>query len=127
MVHLRIFHILSIAALLASGAYGFTPLSRATSQKLRNPTAVPRDGAKHSVPPIQTDRGGAKLAAWPTTRDPKGMAPDYPLAVARIGITIASTYLTWYAQAQYSSVMESSAVTLICSMLFDKRLGQVSL
>jgi len=72
-------------------------------------------------------RGGTtKIAAWPLNKDPKGMAPDYPLAFARIGITIGCTFLTWYAQSQYSSVMASSALTLICSMIFDKRLGQAA-
>eukprot|EP00535_Pseudo-nitzschia_heimii_P003074 CAMPEP_0197193788 /NCGR_PEP_ID=MMETSP1423-20130617/27998_1 /TAXON_ID=476441 /ORGANISM="Pseudo-nitzschia heimii, Strain UNC1101" /LENGTH=353 /DNA_ID=CAMNT_0042647081 /DNA_START=688 /DNA_END=1748 /DNA_ORIENTATION=- len=64
--------------------------------------------------------------SWPIGRDPKGISPDYPLAVTRIVITIATCYLTWFAQAEYSNVMASSALTLICSMVFDKRLGQAA-
>ena len=72
-------------------------------------------------------RGGMiRRFAWPIARDPKGMSSDYPLAVTRIAITIASCYFTWFAQAQYSNVMASSALTLICSMVFDKRLGQAA-
>eukprot|EP00537_Pseudo-nitzschia_pungens_P015309 CAMPEP_0172412356 /NCGR_PEP_ID=MMETSP1061-20121228/77861_1 /TAXON_ID=37318 /ORGANISM="Pseudo-nitzschia pungens, Strain cf. pungens" /LENGTH=302 /DNA_ID=CAMNT_0013148585 /DNA_START=121 /DNA_END=1026 /DNA_ORIENTATION=- len=64
--------------------------------------------------------------AWPVSRDPRGMSPDYPLAATRVAITIACCYLTWFAQAQYSNVMASAALTLVCSMVFDKRLGQAA-
>ena len=73
-----------------------------------------------------------KLAAWPLTKnaDPKGMAPDYPLALGRIAITIAATVLTWHCHVnsagKYSNVMASSALTLIASMCFDRRLGQAA-
>lgn len=77
---------------------------------------------------IDKGRGRHKLKAWPLTKDPKGMSPEYPLAAGRIAITIASTFFTWYAQKtnQYTSVMASSAFTLICSMCFDRRLGQAA-
>jgi len=62
--------------------------------------------------------------------DPKGMPPDYPFGVTRMIITIGSCYLTWYVQlssiSQYSNVLASSAITLICSIVFDKRLGQAA-
>ena len=59
-------------------------------------------------------------------KDPKSFSPDYPVDIPRISITIACTVLTWFAQRQYSNVMASSAMTLICSMCFDKRLGQAA-
>jgi len=117
------------AVLLTSGAQGFTSLSRSTSTHIQKNASISIKKQyilTHNVQPLHTSRGGVKLGAWPLARDPKGMSPDYPLAAARIGITIASTYFTWYAQGQYSNVMASSAFTLICSMMFDKRLGQAA-
>ena len=64
--------------------------------------------------------------AWPVGRDPKGISSDYPLTVTRIGVTVGACYLTWFAQGQYSNVLASSALTLICSMVFDRRLGQAA-
>mmetsp|Transcript_2676 Transcript_2676/g.5443 ORF Transcript_2676/g.5443 Transcript_2676/m.5443 type:complete len:410 (-) Transcript_2676:208-1437(-) len=71
---------------------------------------------------------GTRLLA---SRNPGGVilvSPDYdyPSTVTRIAITVASCYLTWFAQARYSSVMASAALTLLCSMVFDKRLGQAA-
>jgi hypothetical protein len=66
------------------------------------------------------------LRAWPISKDPKGVAPDYPLAASRVSITIFATFLTWWAQKQYSNVLASSAITLICSICFDRRLGQAA-
>jgi len=71
----------------------------------------------------------ASLRAWPLERDPKGVAPDYPLKLARIVVTVASTFLAWYAQQtrrQHTSVLASSAVTLACSACLDRRLGQAA-
>lgn len=106
-------------ALFASHVQGFVPQSRQTSLKSRKDFTEKRINQ-----PLHRVRGG-KIFSWPLTRDPKGVS-DYPLAASRIGITVLSTYLTWYAQAQYSNVMASAAVTLICSMVFDKRLGQAA-
>lgn len=83
---------------------------------------IPAGGAQSPAP----GRQSAPRFAWPIGRDPKGISPDYPLAVTRIAITVATCYLTWFAQAEYSNVMASSALTLICSMVFDKRLGQAA-
>jgi hypothetical protein len=66
------------------------------------------------------------LQAWPISKDPKGMAPDYPLTASRMSITVLTVFLTWWAQKQYSNVLASSAITLICSICFDKRLGQAA-
>lgn len=44
-------------------------------------------------------------------------------------MTVASTFLTWYAQQagrQTTSVLASSAVTLACSACLDRRLGQAA-
>ena len=84
--------------------------------------AIPAGGAQSTT----HGRLLVRRFAWPIGRDPKGISPDYPLAVTRIAITIATCYLTWFAQAEYSNVMASSALTLICSMVFDKRLGQAA-
>lgn len=107
--------------ILATCVQGFTPLSRPTS--LQNIKKGIKKKQFTSIRPIIHKTRGGILKSW-NVRDPKGVS-DFPLAPQRIGVTILSTYLTWYAQAQYSSVMASSAVTLICSMIFDKRLGQV--
>lgn len=116
---------------------GFTPskgiksirsgYSQNTINSALQPPANLNNLQKHNDHTITSQRGGTtQIPAWPLNKDPKGMAPDYPLAFARIGITIGCTFLTWYAQSQYSSVMASSALTLICSMIFDKRLGQAA-
>ena len=119
--------LLCTASLLAARAEGFTPSTRAISTQIRSAQNQLEEKNAIQTTLVHSTRGGTRILAWPLARDPKGMASDYPLAAARIAITIASTYFTWYAQGQYSNVMASSAFTLICSMLFDKRLGQVSL
>uniref|UniRef100_A0A7S3V4J0 Uncharacterized protein n=1 Tax=Chaetoceros debilis TaxID=122233 RepID=A0A7S3V4J0_9STRA len=115
---------LSLYLLNVHAARGFSP-SAATKAMSTTPIRQKMSPSKkHS---LQNTRGGG-LKAWPLTKDPKGMSPDYPLAAGRIAITIASTFFTWYAQKtnQYSSVMASSAFTLVCSMCFDRRLGQAA-
>lgn len=87
---------------------------------------------KAVIPDARSLRKNAKpskiesLKAWPISKDPKGMAPEYPLTASRISITIFATFLTWWAQKQYSNVLASSAITLICSICFDRRLGQAA-
>mmetsp|Transcript_12395 Transcript_12395/g.18170 ORF Transcript_12395/g.18170 Transcript_12395/m.18170 type:complete len:363 (-) Transcript_12395:19-1107(-) len=105
---------------------GFTSLYRQAASTRQTVWNAPVEADKNQLTPEYYSTRGGSLNAWPLSRDPKGMSPDYPLAAARIGITIASTYLTWYAQGQYSNVMASSAFALICSMLFDRRLGQAA-
>ncbi len=68
------------------------------------------------------ERGGS-MKAEPVA---EGFSLDSVIDAPRIAITIACTFLTWYAQKQYTNVMASSALTLICSMCFDKRLGQAA-
>ena len=64
--------------------------------------------------------------SWPIS-DPKGVAPDFPLTFTRVCVTILSTLCTLYAQhVGHSNVMASAAITLVFSMLFDKRLGQAA-
>lgn len=92
---------------------------------------IPAGGAQQQpqVPKgRQTTKGRQLLRrfAWPVGKDPRGISPDYPLTVTRIAITVGACYLTWFAQAEYSNVLASSALTLICSMVFDKRLGQAA-
>jgi hypothetical protein len=74
------------------------------------------------------------LSMFTATNDPKGMSSDYPLGITRMLIIIGSCYLTWYVSQlltnypQYATnVMVSSVITLVCSLLFDKRLGQAAL
>lgn len=78
--------------------------------------------------PVLKNQGGSSTStqqnAWPlTASDPQGTSPDYKLAMQRVGITIASCYYTWYAQKQYTNVLASSAFSVLCTMVFDKRLG----
>lgn len=89
------------------------------------------DGRKtvESIPPggsLQKAKELIRRNAWPIGTDPKGVSPDYPLTITRIAVTVGACYLTWFAQGQYSNVLASSAVTLICSMVFDRRLGQAA-
>jgi len=74
---------------------------------------------------IHTHGGSSiQLNAWPlTASDPEGTIPDYSLAIQRIGITIVSCYYTWYAQRQYTNVLASAAFSVLCTLVFDKRLG----
>lgn len=66
------------------------------------------------------------LSAWPLKSDPQGVPPEFPFTVARFVITTAATYLTWYlhTSGKYTNVMASSLLTLLFSVLFDRRLGQ---
>ena len=85
-------------------------------------------GQRVTMERVSLARGGfSKLQAWPLKKDPKGVAPDFPLTTARVAITIAATVGTWYAQTVgHSNVMASAAITLVCSMCFDRRLGQAA-
>ncbi len=116
---------------------GFSPASPKTSLSLRKAsnvtsaspfmTSTSTSGSSSSASSLSNV---SPLGAWPLTKncDPKGVSPDYPLAFNRIFITVASTFVTWYAQKvnNYTNVMASAATTLICSMCFDKRLGQAA-
>lgn len=66
------------------------------------------------------------LRAWPTGRDPKSFAKDFPLTAARVGITVLATALTYVAHANQrcGPVLASSAVTLAGSLVAPG-LGQV--
>eukprot|EP00534_Pseudo-nitzschia_fraudulenta_P010098 CAMPEP_0201152530 /NCGR_PEP_ID=MMETSP0851-20130426/13180_1 /ASSEMBLY_ACC=CAM_ASM_000631 /TAXON_ID=183588 /ORGANISM="Pseudo-nitzschia fraudulenta, Strain WWA7" /LENGTH=340 /DNA_ID=CAMNT_0047429557 /DNA_START=69 /DNA_END=1088 /DNA_ORIENTATION=+ len=117
------------------GVIGFTTKSSAplSISSRRNGASIrEKSRDRNSVDGIsaggaqENRRMGVGHFAWPIRIDPKGMSPDYPLTATRIAITVASCYLTWFAQAQYSNVMASAALTLICSMVFDKRLGQAA-
>mmetsp|Transcript_11112 Transcript_11112/g.32936 ORF Transcript_11112/g.32936 Transcript_11112/m.32936 type:complete len:362 (-) Transcript_11112:176-1261(-) len=66
-------------------------------------------------------RGGG-LGAWPKTRDPRGVPPDFPLTATRVSVAIAATVLTWYAHASANPsrcgpVLASSAATLAASLV----------
>lgn len=84
---------------------------------------------KHPSPRCSTPRRTTIHHAWPKNRDPKGMPADYPLALARISITVAATVLTYYAHAHArvcSPVMASAAVTLTSSLIAPG-LGQAAM
>lgn len=77
-------------------------------------------------PSLSARAGATTHGSWPLNRDPKGLSPDFPLTAARITITAAVAIATWYAQRQYSNVLASAALTLVCSVCFDRRLGQAA-
>ncbi|GAB5033758.1 Hypothetical protein NocV09_01500730 [Nannochloropsis oceanica] len=71
------------------------------------------------------------LQAWPQTRDPKPAPADYPLAAARISITVIACLLTSYAHSSAdaicsSPVLASAAVTLAGSLI-SPGLGQAAM
>ena len=144
-----ILSVLVAAALAASNSAfvvtGFVPAKSSSPVSKTTPLApayrTPRQAAERGRDPrrcgpstveaigaggAQQRRKPTRHFAWPISRDPTGVTSDYPLTITRIAITVASCYLTWYAQTQYSNVMASAAVTLVCSMVFDKRLGQAA-
>ncbi|EWM23587.1 hypothetical protein Naga_100139g15 [Nannochloropsis gaditana] len=69
--------------------------------------------------------------AWPQTRDPTPLPPDYPLAAARVGITVLACLLTSYSHTSHqamcaSPVLASAAVTLAASLIAPG-LGQAAM
>lgn len=105
---------------------------RANGKNILLPTTTSQINPPKKVP-VALDlqnkpRGGStKLNAWPLKKDPKGVSNDFPNTSIRVLITVFATCFTWYAQKQYSNVVASAAVTLICSMCFDKRFGQAAM
>lgn len=87
---------------------------------------IPHSGGSVVISTNSNSNNYSNLEAWPLSKDPKGVASDYPLRLSRVSITVCSTFLTWWAQKRYSNVLASSAITLIFSICFDKRLGQAS-
>ena len=90
-------------------------------------TAGFREGSSAAVKTSSTSLNASFWRkSWPRV-DPKGVAPDFPLTMARVGVTLVATLGTLYAQhVGHSNVMASAAITLVCSMFFDKRLGQAA-
>ena len=103
-----------------SSAWQQTSARRKNNEGRKTVEAIPPGGS------FQKARELIRRNAWPIGTDPKGVSPDYPLTITRIAVTVGACYLTWFAQGQYSNVLASSAVTLICSMVFDRRLGQAA-
>mmetsp|Transcript_8517 Transcript_8517/g.10773 ORF Transcript_8517/g.10773 Transcript_8517/m.10773 type:complete len:368 (-) Transcript_8517:524-1627(-) len=127
---LRRLNILNILLLLSARlrvTNGFAPPKQidANINQLQNVKHVFSSKKLHEENRIVSTpmRGGGILSAWP---DPKSFSPDYQVDTYRIAVTIACTFFTWFAQRQYTNVMASSALTLICSMCFDKHLGQAA-
>ena len=110
----------SSAVLPNSSAWQQTSARRKINEGRKTVEAIPPGGS------FQKARELIRRNAWPIGTDPKGVSPDYPLTITRIAVTVGACYLTWFAQGQYSNVLASSAVTLICSMVFDRRLGQAA-
>ena len=110
----------SSAVLPNSSAWQQTSARRKNNEGRKTVEAIPPGGS------FQKARELIRRNAWPIGTDPKGVSPDYPLTITRIAVTVGACYLTWFAQGQYSNVLASSAVTLICSMVFDRRLGQAA-
>ena len=65
---------------------------------------------------------------WPLVRDPVGVSSEYPLLMTRVMVTMLSTLSTRYLHLYngYSPVLASSAMTLLVSTCFDRRLGQAA-
>eukprot|EP00579_Thalassiosira_antarctica_P032941 CAMPEP_0202000412 /NCGR_PEP_ID=MMETSP0905-20130828/6765_1 /ASSEMBLY_ACC=CAM_ASM_000554 /TAXON_ID=420261 /ORGANISM="Thalassiosira antarctica, Strain CCMP982" /LENGTH=981 /DNA_ID=CAMNT_0048556881 /DNA_START=139 /DNA_END=3084 /DNA_ORIENTATION=- len=66
---------------------------------------------------------------WPLVRDPPGVSPEYPLLATRVFVTMFATLSTQYLHlySGNSPVLASSAMTLLVSTCFDRRLGQAAL
>jgi len=139
--HLRCFAMAALfvaSASVIASVEGFTSHSSALSPLIVDEASASIKGKSNARNVVGSIPSGGALRpraqqptktsrfAWPIGKDPKGMSPDYPLTATRIAITVATCYLTWFAQTQYSNVLASSALTLICSTVFDKRLGQAA-
>ena len=61
--------------------------------------------------------------------NPSSDAPQYPLLLTRLGVTILATICTRYLHLMngFSPVLAASAVSYLVSTCYDKRLGQVAL
>lgn len=114
------------SAALSLSSYRNQESTKGKNDGRNNAIGIQVSGAQQRPKSRRKIVGLARRFAWPAERDPRGVSIDYPLTVTRIAITVASCYLMWFAQAQYSNVMASSALTLICSTVFDKRLGQAA-
>mmetsp|Transcript_564 Transcript_564/g.1193 ORF Transcript_564/g.1193 Transcript_564/m.1193 type:complete len:451 (-) Transcript_564:1818-3170(-) len=113
----------------------FKAFSRATPQENVSvaPGLPPPNQAAAQV--VSAPRGGSSSTGtllhnikWPLIRDPPGVTADFPLLVTRIAVTMLSTVATWYLHLfnGYSSVLASSAMTLLVSTCLDRRLGQAA-
>ncbi len=79
-------------------------------------------------PPPSSRRSIAPLRAWPTGRDPKSFAKDFPQAAARVSITILATLLTYVAHTNQrcGPVLASAGATLAASLVAPG-LGQAAM
>lgn len=116
---------------LATGPLAFRPCLPArpaspTSTGLLRTRPLPRtpNAARFSSPKPTSTTG--PLHAWPTGRDPKSFARDFPVTAARVGITVLGTVLTYIAHTNQrcSPVLASASVTLAGSLIAPG-LGQV--
>ena len=95
-------------------------------------------GLAAPVAVVSAPRGGSSTVGgsgillhnikWPLIRDPPGVSSEFPLLMTRITVTVLSTLATWYLHLfnGYSSVLASSALTLLVSTCLDRRLGQAA-
>ena len=113
----------------------FSQFSDVTPQENISPGLAQQKIARGggSVPNNNNNSGGGSKTLlhnikWPLRQDPAGPAPEFPLLVTRIGVTILSTLSTWYLHIfnGYNPVLASSATTLLVSMCLDRRLGQAA-
>lgn len=90
-------------------------------------TAAPFSSSTSSRPGSRQNHC-TRLHAWPTGRDPRSFAKDFPLAAARVSITILGTVLTYVAHTnkRCSAILASSAVTLAGSLIAPG-LGQATM
>lgn len=115
---------------LVSGALAFrlparpaSPTSAGLLRTWSTPNLSPRSTGQVTFKPSSTT---GPLHAWPTGRDPKSFARDFPATAARVGITVLGTVLTYIAHANQrcSPVLASASVTLAGSLIAPG-LGQV--
>eukprot|EP00571_Detonula_confervacea_P010158 CAMPEP_0172306778 /NCGR_PEP_ID=MMETSP1058-20130122/7778_1 /TAXON_ID=83371 /ORGANISM="Detonula confervacea, Strain CCMP 353" /LENGTH=744 /DNA_ID=CAMNT_0013018765 /DNA_START=60 /DNA_END=2294 /DNA_ORIENTATION=- len=68
------------------------------------------------------------IKKWRGGRDPPGVSAEYPLMATRVFVTMFATLSTRYLHlySGYSPVLASSAMTLLVSTCFDRRLGQAA-
>jgi len=114
----------------------FSSFSDATPQDNVSPLLIPGKKIPRGGGAVSNSSGGSgggaslllKNIKWPLRNDPAGPAPEFPLLVTRIAVTILSTISTWYLHIfnGYSPVLASSATTLLVSMCLDRRLGQAA-
>ena len=128
---------ISIALLLTLSVNGLVPWSSSSLQKVQQHSHTKSSTFSICDSTITTKKGDIKRQTWklaasqsPLADIPNGGSTSSSIAIAidlpRVSITIGCTFFTWFLQKQYTNVMASSAITLICCMCLNKRLTQAA-